>query len=130
MTDRFSKPNLFAALERRAEALQKEFGFDRNNGTAQLKGKLASQDAAVDYGKFRLFHDLLQQTDRVSKPTLLAALERRAEALQKEFGFDVNNGTAQLKGKLAGQDAAVAYGKFRLCHEMIQQIDDGSLLRL
>jgi hypothetical protein len=63
MTDRFSKPNLLAALERRADELQKQYGFDRNNGTAQLKGKLDSQDAAVAYGKFRLYLDLIQQID-------------------------------------------------------------------
>jgi hypothetical protein len=68
-------------------------------------------------------------SDRFSKPNLLAALERRACELQKTYGFDENNGTSQLKGKLDTQDAAVAYGKFRLFHELIQQIDDGSLLR-
>ncbi|KWA83981.1 hypothetical protein WL29_21690 [Burkholderia ubonensis] len=68
-------------------------------------------------------------TDRFSKPNLLAALERRADELKKQYGFDENNGTAQLKGKLDNQDAAVAYGKFRLYHDLIQQLDDGSLLR-
>jgi tetrahydromethanopterin S-methyltransferase subunit G len=68
-------------------------------------------------------------SERFSKPNLLAALERRADELKKKHGFDETNGTAQLIGKLAGQDAAVAYGEFRLCHDLMQQIDDGSVLR-
>lgn len=67
--------------------------------------------------------------DRFSKPNLLAALERRADELQKKYGFDANNGTAQLQGTLTSQDAVVAYGQFRLLHDLLQQIDDGSLLR-
>ncbi|RQR65676.1 hypothetical protein DIE18_04290 [Burkholderia sp. Bp9125] len=68
-------------------------------------------------------------SDRFSKPNLLAALERRADELQKKYGFDANNGTAQLKGKLATQDATVAYGQFRLFHDLTHQIEDGSLFR-
>ena len=68
-------------------------------------------------------------SDRFSKPKLLAALERRADGLKAKYGFDADNGTAQLTGRLCGQDVAVAYGEFRLCLDLIQQIDDGSLLR-
>ncbi len=67
---------------------------------------------------------------RFNKTNLLAALERRAHELKQRYGFDEGNGTSQLKGKLDSQDAAVAYGQFRLCHDLIQQVEDGSLLRL
>ncbi|WP_368714734.1 hypothetical protein [Paraburkholderia sp. EG287A] len=60
---------------------------------------------------------------------MLAALEGRAAELRKQYGFDRNNGTAQLTGKMATQDAAVAYGQFRMLHELIQQVEDGSLIR-
>jgi hypothetical protein len=69
-------------------------------------------------------------SDRFRKPNLLAALERRANELKQKYGFDEGNGTSQLKGKLDTQEAAVAYGQFRLYHDLIQQVDDGSLLRL
>lgn len=68
-------------------------------------------------------------TERFNKANLISALEKRADELKQQFGFDENNGTSQLKGKLDNQDAAVAYGKFRLYHDLILQIDDGSLLR-
>lgn len=68
-------------------------------------------------------------TERFNKTNLISALEKRADELKQQYGFDENNGTSQLKGKLDNQDAAVAYGKFRLYHDLIQQIDDGSLLR-
>lgn len=68
-------------------------------------------------------------SDRFSKSNLLAALERRADELKEKYGFDADDGTAQLTGKLASQDATVAYGQFRLYHDLIRQIDDGSLLR-
>jgi hypothetical protein len=69
-------------------------------------------------------------SDRFSKPNLLAALERRADELKRKYGFDENNGTAQLDGKLDTQEVAVAYGQFRLYHDLVRQIEDGSLLRL
>lgn len=68
-------------------------------------------------------------TERFNKTNLISALEKRADELKQQYGFDENNGTSQLKGKLDNQDAAVAYGKFRLYHDLVQQIDDGSLLR-
>ncbi len=60
---------------------------------------------------------------------LQMALERRADEIQEKFGFNACSGTAHLTGKLASQDAAVAYGQFRLYRDMIQQIEDGPLLR-
>ncbi|MBN3777008.1 hypothetical protein G3O06_05415 [Burkholderia sp. Ac-20345] len=68
-------------------------------------------------------------SERFSKPNMIAALERRAEALQKKHGFNPNNGTAQLTGPLATQEAAVAYGDFRLTLDLIQWIEDGSFFR-
>jgi len=66
---------------------------------------------------------------RFSKEVVLAAIDKKIEALQNEWGFDPNNGTAQLKGKLAGQDAAVAYGTYRALDDLAEQIADGSLVR-
>jgi len=68
-------------------------------------------------------------SDRFNKPNLLAALGRRADTIKAKYGFEASNGTEQLTGRLSGQDVAVAYGEFRLCLDLIQQIDDGSLLR-
>ena len=64
---------------------------------------------------------------KFSKGAVIDALQKRADHLREKHKFDSNNGTAQLKGRLAGQDAAVDYGEFRLCLSLIQQIDDGSL---
>jgi hypothetical protein len=63
MSDRFSKTNLIAALQRRADALEKKRGFDRNNGTAQLQDELATMDVAVDYGEYRLALNMIQQIE-------------------------------------------------------------------
>ena len=68
-------------------------------------------------------------SDRFNKSNMLAALEGRADELRRQYGFDQNLGTAQLKGKLDTQDAAVAYGQFRILHDLIQQVEDGSLIR-
>jgi hypothetical protein len=68
-------------------------------------------------------------SDRFSKANLIAALQRRADSLQKKHGFNPNTGTAQLKDALATQEAAVAYGDYRLSLDLIQWIDDGSFLR-
>lgn len=66
---------------------------------------------------------------RFGKDNVVTALQQQADRLQAEYGFDPNNGTAQLKGKLATQDAAVSYGKYRQLLKLIQDIEDGSLLR-
>ena len=60
---RFSKTNLIAALETKIIYLEATYGFDRNNGTAQLKGKLSSQEAAVAYGEFRSYLKLIENMD-------------------------------------------------------------------
>ena len=67
---------------------------------------------------------------RFSKETVIDALQKRVDHHREKHGFDPDNGTAQLKGKLSGQEAAVAYGEFRLCLTIIQQIDDGSFVNL
>lgn len=66
---------------------------------------------------------------RFSKPALLNALELQIESIEAKYGFDRNNGTAQLKGNLSGQDAAIAYGEFRSLIRLVDKIEDGSILR-
>lgn len=66
---------------------------------------------------------------RFSKTAMIAALDDKADSLQKQFGFNPDNGTAQLKGRLDSQDAAIAYGQYRLCRDLAEQIHDGSLFR-
>jgi hypothetical protein len=66
---------------------------------------------------------------RFSKSAMIAALRDRAERIRRENGFDPNNGTSQLKGPLATLDAAVAYGEFRTCLDLVDRIEDGSLFR-
>lgn len=60
---------------------------------------------------------------------MIDELQKRADSLRQEHGFDQNNGTAQLTGPRASQKAAVAYGEFRLCLNLIEQIHDGSIPR-
>ncbi|MFP3637890.1 hypothetical protein [Paraburkholderia sp. SIMBA_054] len=68
-------------------------------------------------------------SERFNKSNMTAALQRRADSLQEKHGFRPDDGTAQLAGPLATQDAAVAYGDYRLCLNLIQWIEDGSFFR-
>jgi len=68
-------------------------------------------------------------SERFSKQSVLAALETKAARLEEKHGFDENNGTAQLTGPRAGQDAAVDYGRYRAYLDLMAAIEDGSLIR-
>lgn len=60
---------------------------------------------------------------RFSKTAMVANLDAKVAKLKAAWGFDPNNGTAQLKGK--GEDAWLAYGEYRLCLRLIEEIEDG-----
>ena len=66
---------------------------------------------------------------RFSKSALVNILELKIDAIELKFGFDRNNGTAQLKCALSNQEAVIAYGEFRTLLNLVRTIDDGSLLR-
>lgn len=53
---RFSKSKMVQDLLERADFLEKEWKFDRNNGLAQLRGGTVERAAA--YGRYRSMLDL------------------------------------------------------------------------
>ena len=60
---------------------------------------------------------------RFSKSAMVEHLELEVARLAREWGFDPNNGTSQLRGK--GEDACVAYGEFRSYLDLIEVIEEG-----
>lgn len=64
---------------------------------------------------------------RFSKSGMVNALELKIDAIEAKYGFDRNNGTAQLTGALSGQEAAIAYGEFCSLLRLVENIDSGSL---
>lgn len=66
---------------------------------------------------------------RFSKQALLEALNNQITDIEAKFGFDRDNGTAQLIGDLSGQDASIAYGEYRSKIRLVNSIEDGSLFR-
>lgn len=48
---RFTKAQLIADLPERADRLEKQWGFDRSNGSAQVRG--GNVERAIDYGSFQ-----------------------------------------------------------------------------
>jgi len=53
---RFSKSKMVQDLLERADHLEKTWGFDRNNGWAQLRG--GTVERAAEYGRYRNMLDL------------------------------------------------------------------------
>jgi len=64
---------------------------------------------------------------RFSKEAMIEALEKKASYLKDTYNFDPGNGTAQLKNR--DQDTAVAYGRFRLCLDLIDAIENGRIAK-
>ena len=60
---------------------------------------------------------------RFSKATLTEAIQRRLETIQRDFGFDPGNGTAQLHGNKKDVKAAVAYGEREAMLELADLFD-------
>lgn len=63
-TKRFSKALALRALDKMADEIAKSKGFDRNNGTSQLRPKEREFDEdihrAVDYGRMRAFEQFAE----------------------------------------------------------------------
>lgn len=62
---------------------------------------------------------------RFSKAAMVQHLESKAGRLAEQWGFDRNNGTAQLRGKPS--EAHVAYGEFNLCQTLLDELADGRI---
>ena len=69
---------------------------------------------------------------KFSKKSVIEALRQRGAILQEKWGFDPNNGTAQLSspsGKINDRDyrkdRAVAYGEWNFCLNLARWIEDG-----
>ena len=62
---------------------------------------------------------------RFSKSAMIRHLEVKADRIAEQWGFDRNNGTAQLRGKTG--EAHVAYGEFNLCQTLLDDLADGRL---
>jgi hypothetical protein len=61
MSTRFSQKSLRAHLWNRITAIADNNGFDRNNGTAQLRR--GDMDSAIDYGRMMALESLLNELD-------------------------------------------------------------------
>lgn len=59
--------------------------------------------------------------ERFSKTSLLADLQRRADALRNAHDFDPDNGTSQL-GRIPHGIRAVDYGRFSMLQDLIEEL--------
>lgn len=131
---RFSKTSLLTALEIKISKMAVEYGFDAMKDSNQLMDKSPTTAILVAYGEFVAMQSLRKtiiacDIGRLSKAGFISILDLNVDELESKFGFDRNNGTSQLKGKLSGQDSAIAYGQFCSQITLAQGIDDGSFLR-
>lgn len=69
---------------------------------------------------------------KFSKKSVIEALRQRGAILQEKWGFDPNNGTAQLSTPTAvantrdhRKDRAVAYGEWNFCMNLATWIEEG-----
>lgn len=128
---RFSKLALINVLESKVKSIAAQYGFDLNNETQKTKEHL---DATIALGELRSMQSLVKEMNEAkikpfNKAALINALELKVDGIEAQYGFDRNNGTAQLKGLLSGHDAAIAYGEFRSSLGLVAKIEDGSLFR-
>jgi hypothetical protein len=59
MSRRFSKANLLADLEKRAEFLRERNSFKPGNGWAQVKN--SGTERIVEYGRYCMLQDLIEE---------------------------------------------------------------------
>jgi hypothetical protein len=131
---RFSKAGLIKYLSDRAEVMRAKHGLDSAKGLEQLGNKFSENhiDRAFAYGDLLCTLELLAlyKTGSLTKAKALADLDERFDKTQEKYGFDLNNGTAQLrKGKFANFEASTAYGYLRTCESFATWIDSGSIFR-
>ena len=62
---------------------------------------------------------------RFNKNNVLIHIERTMELLQQTWGFDPNNGWAQVEG--ADIEKIVAYGEFNCLDELHSELSNGNL---
>jgi hypothetical protein len=64
---------------------------------------------------------------RFTKAAMMKALSDKMEKIRREFNFNLDNGTSQLKGALGSTDAVVAYGRYRECEFLLIEIEEGRI---
>jgi hypothetical protein len=128
---RFSKSSMVDYMSSRASKIAADYGLDINNGTDQLVGDLGTVQAKVAYGELIRCLELASPKPGLAynKAIVKQDLKENADRLWREYGFDLNKGTSQLKGRLGTTQACIAYGDMHLCYRLIDWIDLGSMFR-
>jgi len=60
---------------------------------------------------------------KFSKQKIMQHIERKLILLEREFGFDPNNGSDQLK--TASQETIIAYGEYEALNVLWDDINNG-----
>lgn len=128
--EKFSKNKFKEAINRRAAAIGAKYGFDPERGEEQIASD-ADQDTLFQFAEWTVCLDMNSETKVTPyvKATIIWALQSLAKIKCEEFKFDLNNGTSQLKGRLATQEATIAYGQMRFASNLATWVDVGSFLR-